>query len=301
MLHVIYGENENSVSYEIHKLLKSLVNANIIHLYFDNNHQEILDSILQTNLFFNNQTFIIHAASFLQNEDSASLSLTDKISQINQEIYCFLLTKKTKFNEFVKSATLKKITKFNNAHKLTLIKTVLAQNNFRFEDNSIQTLFENIIDDNPFLVETELDKLMLLSENKIITKKMVEQVINDSAEFNIFKLVNYLITGNKIALLQLYERLILLKYQPVELIQIMSTQLFNLKMLKLGLESKYSDYEIESKLKISKFVLFTNKKMIKDLTIEQINQIMNSLALLDYNIKSHNVNPYLGLKSMLIK
>jgi DNA polymerase-3 subunit delta len=301
MLHILYGEDKNNLAYELHRLMQSHKTTSIRHVYFDNNYQQIIDDVCQLDLFNNDELFIVHDATFLLNNKPIDLQLTEELSQLTQEIYFIVSSKKESFNKHTTNMKIKKIAKFTSTSKRSLINNILKSQSIKFENIDLQSTFENLVANDPFMVESELNKIILLADNKVITKSMLDQAINDSTELNIFKLTNYLLTNNKTALISLYDNLIALKHQPIELMQIMATQLFNLKILKQAMVKRYSQSEIETQLKINKFVQYANRDILNKITIDKINQVINELALLDYNIKHSLVNPYLGLKIMLSK
>ncbi|MDR0674782.1 MAG: hypothetical protein LBF36_00715 [Mycoplasmataceae bacterium] len=301
MVHIFYGEDKNSMAYELHKLVQYYAFVPIQHIYFDNNHQQIIDCVYQIDLFNNEQVFVIHNATFLINSEIQDMELTQKLMHASNELYLIVIGKKDSFNKYAKGVDIKKISKFNNASKQALINNLLKSQNVRFDSNATQQEFENLTSNDPFMMENEINKLILISQNKIITKNMLDNAINDSTELNIFKLIKYLLINDKKSLIKLYDNLIVLKYQPIELIQVMSSQLFNLKLLKQAMMQHYSQTEIESQLKITKFMQFANYDILNKITIDKLNLTINELASLDYNIKHSLINPYLGLKLMLSK
>jgi DNA polymerase-3 subunit delta len=299
MLTIFCGDDQNNLAYEVHKITQYHANTPIKHLYFDDNYQHILDAVCQIDLFEEEQIFIIHDATFLLNSKPNDLHLTEMLSKLNQELYFVIETKKRIFNKYAKDANIKVVSKFTAASKHALINLLLKQAEVRFENNSAQELFEGDLTNDPFMVEIELNKLVLSANNRVITQVLVERLINETAELNIFNLVRHLLNDDKESLIKLYDNLITLKYQPIELIQIMASQLFNLKILKLANANRYSQYDIEDKLRITKFMQFANRDILNKITIDRLNQTIKALTLLDYNIKHSLVNPYLGLKLML--
>jgi DNA polymerase-3 subunit delta len=228
--------------------------------------------------------------------------LTEKLCSLDDKnIYCVVFTKKNTFNVHAKKMNVKKISKFSATNKQALINIILKKNHVSFANKKDQEYFEANIPNNPFMVESEMNKLLLIANNGLIDKTAITELINDLTEGNVFKLTNYLLLNDKDALISLYDNLIIMKYQPVELIQIMATQLFNLKLLKIALDKHYSQATIESELKINRFVQFSNYELLKKTSLSRINQTIDALSLLDYNIKHGLVNPYQGLKLMLAK
>ncbi|MDR3257623.1 MAG: hypothetical protein LBT17_02390 [Mycoplasmataceae bacterium] len=299
MLTIFYGDDKNNLDYEAHKVINLHRDAPIAHLYFDDNHQEIIDDVSQTSLFESDKVYFIHDASFLASSKVNDVNLLKKLQDIGGTIYLFLETKKT--INVDKEITIKKVPKFVKSSKHALINTILLVNKFKFVNNALQEKFESLLADDPFLVEGELHKLFLASENHVINEANLEQVIDDSTELNVFKLTNYLLSNDKKSLVKLYDSLIALKYQPTELIQIMASQLFTMKLLKQALMEGYSISRIETELKIPKYVQFVNRDVLNGISMTKLDQIINDFTLLDYNLKHNLINPYQGLKLTLVK
>jgi DNA polymerase-3 subunit delta len=302
MLVIFYSDDTVTLNYEISKITSKFSHDQLKQITFDDNPQNIIDILLQTNLFVDDQSFLIRDASFLITNNKANEVLINTLKSINTDVYMFLDVKFPKFLKDVdKSFVIKKIIKFNENHKHQLINDLLSKTGVKFDTIQTQEKFENTIATDPFLIESEINKLLLASEHNIISAKAVDDIVSNSAELNIFKLTNYLLLGDKETLIKLYDNLILNKYQPAELIPVIANQLLTLKMLKMAILQNYSSADIESKLGMSKYAQSMNKPLIANLSAEKINSLIDEFYLLDYNIKHSLVNPYQGLKLLLIK
>jgi DNA polymerase-3 subunit delta len=302
MLNIIYTDDPITLNYEAHKIVNQFAKSELKQFLFDNNHQNLIDFLLQTNLFADEETFLIRDASFLIIENKANEALVNDIKKMNVDIYLFLEAKTPKFiNAVDKNFIVKKIYKFNESQKHQLIDDLLVRAKVKFDSPKTQGNFENIVATDPFLIENEINKLILASENNVISHQAVEDTVNNSSELNIFKLTNYLLVGDKTNLIKLYDNLILSKYQPTELIPIIGNQLLTLKMLKMAYAQNYSANDIESKLAITKYAQMVNKPLISNMPLSQIDGLINEFYLLDYNIKHNAINPYHGLKMLLAK
>jgi DNA polymerase III delta subunit len=302
MLAVFYSDDIVALNYEISKITSKFNHDQLKQIIFDDNQQNIIDMLLQTNLFIDDQSFLIRNASFLITNNKANEVLINSLKNINADVYMFLDAKFPKFLKDVdKSFVIKKITKFNDNHKQQLINDLLNKAKVKFDSNETQEKFVNIIAADPFLIENEINKLLMTSEHNIISARAVNDIVNNSAELNIFKLTNHLLQKDKDALIKLYDSLILNKYQPAELIPIIGNQLLTLKILKMAYLQNYSSTDIEYKLGITRYAQMVNKPLIANLSVNQINSLIDEFYLLDYNIKHNLVNPYQGLKLLLIK
>jgi DNA polymerase III delta subunit len=74
----------------------------------------------------------------------------------------------------------------------------------------------------------------------------------------------------------------------------------NIKMMLMAYENGMSPSSIESDLGFSKWQQSINMRMCGTNNIKEINNILESLFALDYNIKSGRVNPLYGFKTALL-
>jgi DNA polymerase-3 subunit delta len=302
MLSVFYTDDPIILNYEMRKVISKFKRDELKQITFDDNSQNIIDAVLQTNLFVEHQIFLIKNASFLIEANKENESLIECLKHSGTDIYMFLEAKFPKFLKQVdENFILKKLTKFNETQAHQLINDIMNKSNVKFDNSKTQDKFEHLMALDPFLIDSEVNKLILASENNVISAKTIDEIVNNSTELNIFKLTNYLLTNDKNALIKLYDSLILNKYQPVELIPIIANQLITLKLLKMAIVQNYNVTDIENKLGMTKYAQMMNKPLINNLPLSKLNSLIDELYLLDYNIKHNLVNPYQGLKLLLAK
>ncbi|MDR0985441.1 MAG: hypothetical protein LBL60_00650 [Mycoplasmataceae bacterium] len=301
MITVIYSDDKLVLDYEIHKI-NSLEQLPIKNIYFDNNHNQVLDDLLQTDLFNNKKIYIIHDADFLNQKKQDDIKLCQQINKIDEEIFLTLQTKKVPIsNKDMNNFVFKKINKFTEKSKTTLISQLMDINNIKFANQNVRDSFEHSLSNNPFLIENEFNKLLVNLKTNIIDKDDIKNIFDNSSEINIMDLLQQLLLKNKSSVLNIYDNLIKTKWQPTEIIQIISSQLFNLKLLKMANNNHLSQSMINDQLKITPYIQFKNLPIIKTTTIDNIDQLLNDLYQLDYNIKRSLIDPFDGLKLLITK
>jgi DNA polymerase III delta subunit len=83
------------------------------------------------------------------------------------------------------------------------------------------------------------------------------------------------------------------------LISIINTQLLNFKIYKLAKSKGWSDNDIINRLLFNQYTIMSYSNLHIDL--KTINNLINELWLLEYNMKHNNLNQYLGFKFFLAK
>jgi DNA polymerase-3 subunit delta len=231
MIHIYYGQDKNNINFEKSNIL---INKTFTQIDFDDNHDLIIDTISQSSLFDDKDFFVINDASFLSNKKQEDINFINNLMKLNKEIYCFNYDEKIDLN--LKGIVYHKINKFNNLSKQKLVSQLLNKLQINFDNIQTKQYFESLLDNDPFIINNELNKLALYSSN--ITKTQVENSISPFYNPNIFKLLTFLLTNDKTKLIKLYENLILSKFLPMDLIIIINTQLLNLKIYKTAKDNK---------------------------------------------------------------
>jgi len=168
-------------------------------------------------------------------------------------------------------------------------------------DFNVQNKFEQLLSLEPYSIINELEKLSLVINNNVVEEKDLEICKNSLNETNIFNLVKYILLNKKDNALKLYETLLSQKYQPTDLIQVMATQIFNLKCFKMALIQNYSTNEITNTLKMSPYQQKINLPLISKIPLSYLNDLLNDMYDLDYNIKHNSLIPDIALKTFISK
>ncbi|GHU32770.1 hypothetical protein FACS1894166_06760 [Bacilli bacterium] len=300
MISVIRSDNQSALDYELHRIKQNLVGNKVVVLQYDDNGNTVLDALGESNLFGDEITYVITNANFLLKDES----LTKSIANFNGNLYLFVLAKKIqKLNKTADKLNVVNLKKFSSTDKHAFVTKLLSRSNSQFETADVQQSFEESFNEesDQFTIENEFNKLLLLCNGKPITRKMVDDATTSAVDNNIFKLTDYLMAGNKAQLIALYEELIKLKHQPIELMQIMVSKLYTLKIQKQATAQGMSASQIETNLGINKYAQMMNNNILRNVTLAQINNILEEMTTLDMNIKNSLINPYLGLKLILLK
>ena len=294
MMHIYYGQDKNNVKFQ-----KLDINAdkNIRQIIFDDNHDDILNIILQPSLFEEDFKYVVDDASFLTNKTDQDKNLINSLVESNKNIICFAYDEKIDIK--IPKVVYHRVTKFNNLSKQKLITTLLSKMNINFDSLSTRQYFESLIDLDPFAIKNEFTKLTLSTQNNIISQTQIDNLVSVSNNPNIFKMLTFLLQKDKKKLIKLYDDLILSKYQPMDLISIINTQLLNLKIYKLAKSHGWSDNDVVIRLLINQYTIMSYNSL--NVQLDGINNLIRELWMLEYNMKHNNINQYLGLKFFLAK
>lgn len=310
MIYTLYGEDTFGMNKFINDLLKKeQIEDKITYDYEESNIKDVLEECSYNDLFGNKKLVVLNNATFLTgkttlNDDSLELyvnnpnELTILILKVNED----KLDERKKLVKLLKEKSTLKAYKSLDIKDINIyIKNYLLNEGYKI-DNNIIPLIASRINGNTKVLNSELDKLMLYKiSDKIITKDDVLKVITKYEEDNIFKLVDAVIKKDKPSIFTLYKGLIDNKEEPAVIMSLLSNNLRIILQSGILYKDGYSKDKIASYLKEHPYrisLALENSRLIEKK--ELINDL-NKLAILDYQIKSGEVDRFKGLEAFFIE
>lgn len=310
MIYTLYGEDTFGMNKFINDLMKKeQIEDKITYDYEESNIKDVLEECSYNDLFGNKKLVVLNNATFLTgkttlNDDSLELyvnnpnELTILILKVNED----KLDERKKLVKLLKEKSTLKAYKSLDIKDINIyIKNYLLNESYKI-DNNIIPLIASRINGNTKVINSELDKLMLYKiSDKIITKDDVLKVITKYEEDNIFKLVDAVIKKDKPSIFTLYKGLIDNKEEPAVIMSLLSNNLRIILQSGILYKDGYSKDKIASYLKEHPYrisLALENSRLIEKK--ELINDL-NKLAILDYQIKSGEVDRFKGLEAFFIE
>lgn len=306
MNYLLYGLEEFQISQRLDELInKYKVNdMNIINYTFDNNIKTIIDDASTISLFGDKKIIIVNDANIFDSKLNNLDYLEDYLNNPNPDTIIIFIFKQEKID------TRRKI--YKTFDKIGIIESFNEKiNTFKYVSNllkgytitkpTIQLLIKRV-GDKPAILKNEIDKLLIYKGNdKVITDKDIYDICSHYIDINIFKFMDNIINKNKKEALITYHELIKIGEEPIKILIMLANnyrlmyQACNLR--KLGYTEKdimkitgKSLYPI--KLAIQKGLKYSNESLIK---------IIDSLADLDYQMKTSEIDKKLALELFILK
>jgi DNA polymerase-3 subunit delta len=240
---IYYSNSSDLVQFEAKKYRKDGVNYKIIDAE-ELNEEEILNLMEQTSIFEDDKIKVFTNADFLNKKTNKPF--VEKLLKLNDNsIFLLDIGEKGKLQEFLLEKA-KKIDALSTKSINDFINNILKENNAAFDDQNSLTYFIETVNNNPFSIETELNKL--INFDKKITKENITALIRSNSEENIFNLLNYILLKNYNSALNILDNLILNKFTIIEIINYISPSLISLKIVNMALAKKMSSYQIQNEL-----------------------------------------------------
>ena len=309
-IYAFVGEDEFLIENEIEKLIKKLKVDPFNVLSYDLEEQELFDffqEITTVSLLSDRKIIKVKNAWFFYEERDEDLGpLLRYFSDPKTDTaIVFILTEEPNralpvSKEAYKYARFETIKPMSANEFLPYIKNYLQSKNYKITNDALKELVERVNYDFHTLYN-EVEKLKLYAyDNKTITLRDVQLLVPRNLEDNFFELTNAIIAKNKRRMLEIYYDLLTKNEQPVRIINFISRALKEVITTKQLLNQGFNQASIQEYFNVSSgkaYYMVKNARATKD---ETLKKHYDTLAELDFKIKSGVVEPKLGLELWLL-
>lgn len=302
---IIYG-----VSYDVAKSYAYLFTNNLKFKQkfdFNENYDQILSSVNQISLLDDESKFnyLINHANFLTNKSKKSTDFIQNLLGVKDEIICILAARNlNSFNPLLqnnKKVEFVKASKLNNKDKFKLINNLLKTYPINFDCETTKTSFIDALSNDPYSIINEVIKASNYSLDNEFDTKCINNLITQNANNTVFDLINFILMSQKSKALDLFDNLMKRKIPPIICIQVMAKQLFDLKLQKMYLTKYKNIYHVQEVLGISSYLIMMNLKILNNISLSKIEKMLESLLLLDYNIKNNLLIGDVAIKMLIME
>ena len=179
-----------------------------------------------------------------------------------------------------------------------IIKKV-GKNGFKIS-KSLVLNFLNKTTSDLYIINNELDKLFLASKGTIISQDIIESVVSNYSNVDIFELVNAIVNKEKIKAINLVEQLLAVNSDIIGLLVMVSNQLRLIYQVKILAKDDMSQGEIATYLDIHPFRVKKILEVVDLYSTSKLLKLMSELSLLDMEIKSINVDKKTRLELFIL-
>jgi len=150
-------------------------------------------------------------------------------------------------------------------------------------------LLAEYIPDNLWQLSQEVDKLLLYSEGRPVTRAMIDQLVTPSVSSSVFQLTDALGQKNPKTALKIFQNL-LDSGEDVVMIFFMMVRHFRILLqVKYCLEQKLTKPQILQKLSEKPFVVSIAMGQAKNFTFESLKAVYKKLLAIDVDLKSGKI------------
>lgn len=269
---------------------------------------EFIEEIMTVSLLADKKVVKVRNPWFFYEERADDLSTLKQyfVNPKSDTTVIFMLTKP--FNEELelsqeakKYLFIETVTEMKRDDLLPYLKTHFGNKGYKIEEEALHELLARV-NFEFHLLAREIEKLELYAyNNKKITLQDVKLLVPRNLEDNIFELTNAIIAHNKKRMLEVYYDLLVKNVDPVTIVGRISNQFKEMITTKSLLKKGYRQHEIKKYFDVSDgraYYLVLNANKLKEVVLINYYQ---SLANLDYRIKSGEIDKKLALEIWLLK
>jgi len=304
MLYLFYGTNAFGIKKEIDKILKDNNGLNVSR--YDLEEDEIgvvLNDALTMSLFEENKIIICDNSNIFSGSVKADEIIEEYLNNPNPNTQIIFILNSEKPDERKKITKLIKkngiVKCFNDQLDIHgLIRNLLKD--YKIDYNSINTLIDRV-GSNPLIIQNEINKIKIYKgENKNITEEDILNLTTKIIEIDIFKLIDYIVKGNKEKALEMYYEMLKMNEEPLKIIIMLANQFRIMYQAKELLKKGYTEKDIAGILKIHPYRV---KLAIQNSILYKSNVLLkklDELADIDMGIKKGNINKNLSLELFIL-
>ena len=299
----LYGEEGFLIDQELNRLLKQ--SERDVILYSSNESiEDILIDASTNSMFSDNKKLLVIKNHDMFNDDSFIDEFIDNISANDSTDFIFILetgkiNKSKKLIKFLLSkADVSEFKSITSKDTMQTIRDIIETRGATIENKALISLSTKLPTDLR-IIFNEVEKL--LHESKNITYEMVETSIDKYFKDDFFALSNAITSGDTHGIVSSYRNQRLNgSGQSVIIAQISS--ILSLSLLVGSYIGKgYSNDDISNELNIHAFRVKKARELINGTDIENIKSLIKTLADLDKDIKTGQIDPHHGLEVYLLK
>ncbi|MEG1495064.1 MAG: DNA polymerase III subunit delta [Bacilli bacterium] len=306
-VYILTNNDDYLIQNKLEELITEASNYEVIKYdLLTSSIEQVIEDLDTYNFLNNNKFIIVSNCNFLTSEGDKNfneelfLKYIDNPNPLNTLVLLVKklderkkIVKKLLMNSKVNVPTLE----INIARK---IKDELQVANYQMSDSDINYLIDYCLNNNNKIM-SELEKLKLYTYSlKCITRDDINNLVTKEIDGNIFSLIDAIIAKSKAAAFEIYQELLSHNEEQVKIMIVLANQfrlLYQVKILKLeGLSApeiaKYLGiHPYRVKLALEKGVKYQEQELVK---------CLDSLAVLDYDIKHGNTYENIGLELFIL-
>lgn len=310
MLYLFYGLENFLLDKEIKKVI-STSGIDELNINYYNSEEVLLKTIIEdacmVPMFGDKKLIVVTNCLFLTGSKSFNSDtdvLMDYLKHINPDTILIFSVPNEKLDERKKIVKeLKKCAVVKEFNKNVNISTIVK--NF-FEEytisNSDLTYFIDRVGNNLQILEQEASKLKIYKDDDaVITRDDITNLTSKNIDIDIFKLIENIVSNNKIKALESYHEMLKYNEEPIKIIIMLANQFRIIYQSKVLYKKGYTEGNIASTLKIHPYRIKLALQTGRFFKEETLLSYISKLADLDYNIKTGNIDSSLGLELFILE
>lgn len=306
MNYLLYGSEDFQINNRLDELIKKykINEMNIVNYTLDNNIKEIIDDASTVSLFDDKKIIIVNQANIFDSKLNNLDYLENYFNNPNPDTILIMILNSDKVDtrrKIFKALDKKGIIEEYN-EKINIFKYVSDMfQGYTITKPTIQLLIKRV-GNKPEILKQEINKLLIYKDtNKIITDDDIISVCSHYIDINIFKFMDDIINKNKKEAIITYHELLKIGEEPIKIVIMLAN---NYRLMYQATNLRNLGYTEKDIMKITGKSLYPIKLAIQKglkYTNDQLINTIDSLANLDYQMKTSDVDKKLALELFILK
>ncbi len=292
---ILYSTDQNILDIELKNYLTKFNGYEIVN--WSSSIINLYNEINQFTLDLFPKIYVLKDVEFFQNNSEFENCKQYLNLLANSSANIIIVVSKIKFNDEIDKFF--KIVDFKQLKTPSLdivIKDYFDKFNIKYDDQNIADLIQKLPNNN-VLVYKELEKIRI---NNFINSEIIENLIYDYQTFDIFKLSESLLKKELNLTLKYLDFSVSNNVSIEEIVAILSSYIFKIYILKVALNNGMNKDLIVEKFKVNKYWWNNIYFFLKNIPINRLKYILDSLFNFDLSLKTINIDKYLNFKLLLL-
>jgi len=302
-LFIIYGEEY----YLINKKIDEIIDKKNVTIYDMNSASidDVIEDVLSFSLFSNNKDILCTNCTFLTSSSDDKHSLNSLKSILNKNIENrLILTVNSKLDE--RKKIVKELLRLGTTFSFSILKGYevlkyigeeFRKLGYKIDDETIN-YFHNFVGDDLGIVSSEINKLILYKDNKIILKEDIDAITSRIINDNIFDLINAVVKKDVDKSLRIYDDLVSMNEEEIKLISILGDYFRLIYQVKTMSLLGYMEKDITKDLDVHPYRVKLAKSSL--ITLGEAKEYLLKLFDLDRSIKTGKKDKKMAFKLFLL-
>ena len=308
MIYFFYGDEEFNISAEIKKL-KGMLDKNFIEMSYKefNNpkYPELIAAVSSQPMMFGKMLIVIDCIKYFKNksdedggfDDGQLKQLEQALENHNQNLDIVFRAysepdskKKTSVDKRKKifkilskynTQEFKQIPSYKTEELESWIKQQAKKHDLKINQDAVSALLLQV-GSNLRMLDSELEKLKIFSNDKPATKDMVKEICVNNED--LFAFIDYLATGEISKAMAEYQKLLMTKH-PLAVLSVLHTMLHDKIQIKAN-ASRYTADEISQMINMHPYRVKLEIQKMKNIPLKSLVKLKQNLTEAEFKIKS---------------
>lgn len=302
-LFIVYGEEYHLINKKIDEIVDK--DNTIIYDMNESLIDNVIEDVLSFSLFSNNKDILCTNCTFLTSSNNDKDSLIKLKEILDKDIENrLILTVNSKLDERKKivKELLRLGTSFNfktlkNYEVLKYIEKGFQSLGYKI-NSDVLNYFYSFVGNDLGIIDSEIDKLILYKDDKVITKEDIKSITSRILENNIFDLIDAVVKKNIDKSLKIYDDFVLMNEEEIKLISMLGDQFRLIYQVKKMYSFGYTESDIIKKLEVHPYRVKLARESL--ITVVEAKEYLLKLYNLDVDIKTGKKNKKTAFKLFLL-